>query len=420
MRKNSVLKNVTALGVMQIANYALPLITLPYLVKVLGPEKFGLLAFVQAFITYFVILTDYGFNLSATKAVSENCDDYIVLSRIASSVMIIKTILMTLGLIIMTLMLAIIPTWRENWELFFLFYLMSIGSLMFPIWLFQGIEKMSFIMTINIAARSITTVAIFIFVHNTSDYKIAAGIQASTLVIAGIISLILLPSVIKIGWRWPGLGSLKETLNEGWHVFLATGGASLFNNSNVFIIGLLTTPTIVGYFAAAEKLVKAVVGLNAPITQAVFPHIARLQKTNEGSMMIFTAKLIKYQAGVMLLASAILFLTAEQLTTLLFGTEFKSSILFIQILSALPLLTALSDILGNQIMLNNGMQKQFATSLISSGIINLILMTTLIQSIGGIGAPISILITEIILLSIRARYLSNKGILQQLRKKIYA
>jgi polysaccharide transporter, PST family len=89
--------NIASLFVLHGANYVLPLITVPYLVRVLGPENFGRIAFVQAFIQYFVVLTDYGFNLSATRAVALVRDDPAKLSSLFSAVMIVKAALMTIG-----------------------------------------------------------------------------------------------------------------------------------------------------------------------------------------------------------------------------------------------------------------------------------------------------------------------------------
>ncbi|MGE4530474.1 MAG: flippase [Acidithiobacillus sp.] len=395
-------KNIVALSVLQGANYILPLITLPYLVRVLGPENFGRIAFAQAFIQYFVILTDYGFNLSATRAVALVRDDPEKLSRLFSAVMFVKAALMLFGFMAMLFLIWLVPAFSQNWLLYVLVYLTVVGNVLFPVWLFQGLERMRQITLFTILARTLVVIAIFAFVHQQSDYNLAAALQASGMVIAGLLAIIFIPSVVRLRLHWPGLAQLRHVMVDGWHVFLSTGGSSLFNNSNVFILGVFTGPAIVGQFAAAEKLVKAFVGLNAPITQAAYPYTARLQLISTKKMLIFISKLAKYQVGMMIFSSFVLFVLAEPLTILIFGEEFEPSILFIKILAFLPALTAVSDILGNQIMLNTGLQRQFSKTFIISGLMNLILMITTIPLFGAIGAAFSILFTEILLLILRA------------------
>src|SRR3989339_509467 len=155
------LGNFFSLSVLQVLNYLLPLITLPYLIRVLGPEKYGLIAFGTAFLTYFQLFTDYGFNLSATKDISINRENNKKISEIFSSVIIIKTVLMLFSFIIIFFIVTSFSKFNSQKEVYYLISLSLIGNVLFPIWFFQGIERMKYITYFNVIARVTATLLVF-------------------------------------------------------------------------------------------------------------------------------------------------------------------------------------------------------------------------------------------------------------------
>ncbi|WP_299229528.1 flippase [Sulfurihydrogenibium sp.] len=273
--RKRLIENFLSLSVLQIANYILPLVTLPYLVRVLGPEKFGLIAFSQAFIGYFMILTDYGFNLSATRDISINRDDKEKVSEIFSSVMIIKLALMIISLILISVIIFSIEKFRKDWIIYYLTFGMVVGQVLFPVWYFQGMEKMKYITFLNILAKVIFTVAIFVFVNEASDYMYVPLLNSLGFIIAGILGLWIVLRDFEISFKFVGLKELKRQLKEGWYIFTSEISGDIYGRGTTIILGLVSNNTIVGYYSVAERVMKAVTGLSQPFAQALYPYIMR-------------------------------------------------------------------------------------------------------------------------------------------------
>ncbi|WP_252718899.1 oligosaccharide flippase family protein [Acinetobacter sp. TUM15509] len=168
--KKRFITNFFSLATLQGLNYILPLLTLPYLVRVLGAEKFCLLAFATAIVGYFIVLTDYGFNFTATREISLNKEYKEKLNEIFSSVMIIKSVLFFVSLIILTLLIIFFQKFNVDPWLYYLTFGTVLGQILFPVWFFQGVEQMRYITVINIVSKVFFTIAIFVLVKHSSDY----------------------------------------------------------------------------------------------------------------------------------------------------------------------------------------------------------------------------------------------------------
>ena len=394
-------KNIGSLFVLQGANYILPLVTVPYLVRVLGPGNFGRIAFAQAFIQYFVMLTDYGFNLSATRDIARAEGDKAAISTIFNAVLGVKLLTMLAGFIVMTGIAQLLPTMRADYPLFALSYLAVAGNALFPVWLYQGIQRMGYITAFTMAARTLVVLAIFITVRQQDQYLRAAGLLALGMPLACVVALAWAARVSGVRFALPRWSAMKKAVVDGWHVFTATFGGTLYNSSNTFMLGLVAPPEVVGYFAAADKLLKAIQSLIYPISQAAYPHIALLLRRSREEAFAFVGKLLRlFTAGTLLLA-LVLFFGAGLIAQIVFGAKFAASAEIIRLLSLWPLLIALNVIFGALFIVQLNLGRLLSVSILVPALVHVALLYPVARLGGAAGVAVLMLLTELFVLLIR-------------------
>jgi PST family polysaccharide transporter len=408
--KRRLLSNFFYLSILQIANYVLPIITLPYLVRVLGPEKYGLIAFCQAFIQYFSILTDYGFNLSATREIAIHRDDNEKVSEIFCSVMMIKMAFLLLSIILLTLIVFAFSKFRVDAKLYYLAFGTVVGQVFFPVWFFQGMEKMKYITMLNIASKGIFTVLVFFTIHNTSDYIYYPIINSLGFFVAAILAILIILKNFNIKFKIPKMYVIRHQLKEGWYIFISTVAISFYTISNTFILGLFTNNTIVGYYSGADKIIKAVESILSPVSQAVYPHISKIANESRAKAINFIRKIVLVTGGVNFALSLLIFVFAGTIVKILLGNEYIESINILRIMAFLPFIIGLSNIFGIQTMLTFDYKNAFSKILIAGSIMNIILSIIVVPLWKHIGTASAILVTEVFITVSMFIYLNRHGI----------
>jgi PST family polysaccharide transporter len=405
--KKRLLSNFLSLSVLQAVSYILPLITLPYLVRVLGVEHFGLLSFATAMMTYFSIIIDYGFNLTATREISIYRDEKEKVIEIFSSVMIIKAVLLALSLLTVTIIIFSFEMFSKDWLIYLLTFSTIVGQTFFPIWFFQGMQEMRYITYLNILSKSVFTVAIFVFVQDKNDFYLVPILTLLGSMTAAIWSLVIIKKFYRVNWQPQKFNTVIFYLKGGWHVFLSNFSNGLYTNSTIFILGIFTNNTLVGYYSAGERIIKVMQNLFTPLFQVVYPYISQQKK--DFSLDI-TRKLTAVVGLIALIMSLLIFYNSENLVSLVLGKEFESSIIVIKILSFLPLTYVLSNIFGVQTMLTHGREKAYSKIFIYATILNLILSFILIPVYEEVGTAIVALTTELFFVLVMFFYLQSTGL----------
>jgi PST family polysaccharide transporter len=398
--KRQVFSNFVSLSFMQAANYLIPLIAIPYLIRVLGNDRFGLVMFAQAFIQFFIILVDFGFELTATREISINRDNKQKVTEIFSSVIYVKLILLLLSLLIMTIVVFSFNQFSKEWLLYYLSFGMVIGQVLFPVWYFQGIERMKYVMYFNVLAKTIFTVLVFFTIFSPEDYKLYAIINSTGFIFAGIIAFIVALSMNNLQFIKPSIKPIKDIVKKTKDVFISNVGISLYMTSTSFILGVVTGRNdLVGFYTVAEKAVRGIRYIVSPITQALFPYLSkRFSDGNKKNSILVLKKLIIFLTPILLLCIFSILIFTKKIVLLLTGSYNENTILNMRIISVIILVGTFNNILGVLGMLNLGMEKQFRNNVLICGLFNIVFCLFASHFLLDLGASISIVATETLLM----------------------
>ena len=392
--RHHLVQNVLVLYGVQLTGFVLPLVTLPYLTRILGPANFGLVALGLAFVQYFWVVTEYGFSLTGTRRVAVVQEDPNEVSRVYSTVMSCKLLLLTVSLLAMTLIVLWVPKFRQNWELYYVSFLMVVGYALSPNWFLQGLQRMKLVAASDYAAKLISIILIFLLVRHSSDYLLAAAIQAAAFLVSGVIGTIVVFSLLKVRLVWPKLEDMRGAMQEGWPVFLSMASLVLYSSSNTVILGMVAAPAVVGYFSAASRLMIAVRALMNPISTTMFPHFSYLASRSREQAITFLKKYVVWLTLPFLGGSVLLLIFAPLVVRLLYGPKFIESAVLLRIMSATPVLQAIGVIFSTFYMLALGHEKAWARVIRRMTILNFVLLFPLLYLLP---ADRAVAITQVLL-----------------------
>jgi PST family polysaccharide transporter len=405
VEKKRLLENYFSLLFLQGANFILPLLTLPYLVRVLGTEKFGFVMFAQAFIVFFNIIVDFGFNLSATREISVHRDNKEKITEIFSAVMIIKFILFIISFFILTLIISIFDKFSQDITLYLFTFLMVFGQMLFPVWYFQGMEKMKLVTIVNVISKIIFTVLVFIIIQEKDDYIYVPLINGIGFIFGGILSLIILHITFKQKFKISSFDSLKYYFVDSSQYFLSRISVTLYTSSNAFILGLFTNNTMVGYYVIAEKLYQALQQMYQPVVQTLYPYISKSNNVKLFQKVFFISIVLN------ILGIIFLYLYATDIFGLLFskniGTQ-SLEVFYIFLLASFMVVP--SVFLGYPFLGALGFPKYANISVVYGSIFHIIGLTllSLFQSITIYSVAYMVVFTEILVLVMRVYWVKKE------------
>lgn len=393
-----VLGNVLSLSTLQGINYILPLIVMPYLIRVIGPEKFGLLAFAQAFAQYFLILTDYGFSYSATREVSLHRENHKRVSLIFSSVTAVKFVLLLVSFFALALILRFVPRFENDWQVFAFSFGVVVANTLFPVWFYQGIEKMRYISVLNIIGGVICAAGILLLVKEPQDYLYVPLIQSLVFTVIGLAGLYLAFAKFRIRFVFQSYREIIAELKAGWQIFISILAINAYTNTRIFAVGLLTNNVLTGYYSIAEKIANVIQTFPlASFSQAIYPRLSNIFHKNQRRALKLMHKIQDSTIYIALVALPIIFVVAPWIVNIVCGTKYPQATLTLRLL-----LVAVFFINANafrvQFLLVSGHMDLYSKIHVIIALVGLPLIFILIYYFSYLGAAFSTIITELSIL----------------------
>lgn len=351
--------------------------------------------FVQAFTTYFVILTDYGFNLSAAREVSVNRDNPEKISEIVSSVLIIKLSLLIVGFGLLSLIIFSFDRFRSEWLLYYLAYGLVLGQAIFPVWYFQGIERMKYITIINVVAKAIFTGSIFIVVREQSDYILVPLMNSLGFTVGGLLSLIIILKNFKVRFSVPKLPVIYGYFKDSTQFFLSRASVSVYSNSNTFAVGLFLGNAAAGVYSAAEKLFMAMSLAYQPLVDALYPYMAHKKDLHLYKRIFFGVIMVNF-----VFCTAV-FLLSDKIVGLIYPGDFSVSADLLKIFCGLCLIIIPSVLLGYPFLAAFGYPKYANYSVVYASLVHLALLALIIPIMTVYHVAALLIVTQTVVIGVR-------------------
>lgn len=397
--KNKVLGNTLMLYIMTFAKMIFPLITLPYLTRILTVDGYAVVSYVKSAMIYMQVFLDFGFLLSATKDIVKVIDNNQSVSEILGETLQAKFILTILASIVISIAIFTIPMLRENVLYTYLSFGAILMSILLPDFLFRGIEQMQAITIRFIIMRGIATVLTFVVIKGDEQLLLIPVLD-----IIGTLAAVVWTwlEIKKIGYRiiWVQWHRAFSSLKKSFIYFLSDASTTVFGALNTLLVGIYLSKTDVAYWSVVMQLIAAVQSLYSPINNGIYPHMVR-EKNIKIPVRIFLI-LIPLIIGGTVFA----FITGEWWLVTISGEKYRGAITVFRYMLPLLIISFPSMLFGWPCLGAIDKQKQVTQSTIVAAVVQVAILFAFIitKKFNLITIALARLVSESIMLFLRVYY----------------
>jgi polysaccharide transporter, PST family len=394
-------RSMASLFLIRAVDQFMPLLVIPFLARWLGPEGWGLVAMAQSLALYGIVIVQYGFEFSGTRAVAQHRDGAVPLAELVGGIFATQLLLgvvVALGAFVVG---ATVPQFAARTELVIATLAFALVQGLYPLWYFVGRERVGLIAAVGITGKVLATITIFVVVEGPGDEWLvlasyACGAALSTVAGYGLI-------LREVPAQWPGIALVRRTLRFGLALFVMRLAALIHTAGNTFLLGLLVAPVQVAVFAAGERLCRPVAWLLQPINVALMPRLVHMLGDRPEQAARLAGLSILLLTGIGAVFGLIVAALAPWLIAIVFGSDpdFEGAVPVMRIMAAIIPLTIGNAALINQWLIPNGLDRALNIVIVSSTVLNLFLAILIAPRFGAEGmAWVTIAVAVYVLLGL--------------------
>ena len=373
-RHRTLFHNFSFLTLLQVFNLGLPLLTYPYLIRVMGVTSYGLVVLARAFIEFFILLIDFGFNVPSAREVSIHRQDPEKLSEVVSAILSLKVLIFLACGLLLTGLVATVPPLRAQAPLYLLTLVLGLEGVLYPIWFYQGQEKMQFITYVEITSKMTFAGLIFLFIRSPADYLWYPALQAIGILVGGSFSCYLIFFRFKVRLQLVKPARLRHYLRESATFFISKVAITIQERTNTLLVGALLGTTEVAYYDLANKVISIAKTPFYILNETLYPHVARHRDLG------LVKRVLLASLAVSLLLYLAIAASARPVILLLAGKELLAAQPLFSLLGLILPIIAVSYLLGNNMLVVMGHSRQANFSEVYSSL--LFLLTILVLFAG--------------------------------------
>lgn len=331
-KKSNLFYNFFSLGAVQLISSLLQLMVIPYVIRKIGADGFGVIAVAQVVMFYLSAFTEYGFSQTATRAIALHRSEPEEIRAIFSRVIFSRLFLCVIAFVLLLVLIYCIPVFRSHARLYCMAFVFVAGQSLLLTWFFQGYEKMHFIAFATLIARIIFVALVFTFIRTRQDDFLFLFFLGIGNVIAALFSIFVAIRVYRLSFIRPSWAGIRHDLRQGWQITMTNLSMNTCQYANIFVLRIFSNDLVVGYYSIAERIFFTIRQLFGIFSQAVYPRVCQLVYRSKEELGVFFRQVYRPFFVAVFFASFVLFAMAPWVLYFFMGAMNGNAVVFLRIL----------------------------------------------------------------------------------------